>query len=174
MRHFESSDAEALYLLNLDPEVMRYTGDEPFKSVEEAADFIRHYDQPLKYGVGRMAVIESGTGEFLGWCGLRYSPDSGELDLGFRFFRKHWRRGFATETARACLGSGFGAPGLREILGRAMTGNKPSIRVLEKIGMTYRKPRTCGGEDGAIYSITREEYQAWSASPGGEASQKFG
>jgi [ribosomal protein S5]-alanine N-acetyltransferase len=160
MRHFESNDAEALYSLNLDPEVMKYTGDTPFESVEDAANFINRYDQPVEYGVGRLAVLEKNTGTFLGWCGLKFTLEYNEYDLGFRFFRQHWGKGYATETARACLDHGFRKLNLREILGRAMTENKPSIRVLEKIGMKYRKPRSCGGEEGVVYSIAREEFQS--------------
>ena len=39
---------------------------------------------------------------FLGWCGLKYSPDPGEYDIGFRLFRDYWNRGYATEAATAC------------------------------------------------------------------------
>ena len=58
MRNLIPDDAENFFALNLDPEVMRFTGDNPFNSLEESREFLRNYDQYEKYGVGRLAVIE--------------------------------------------------------------------------------------------------------------------
>ncbi len=40
LREMTPVDAEQAYLLNLDPEVIRYTGDEPFDSIETARRFL--------------------------------------------------------------------------------------------------------------------------------------
>ena len=115
LRNLTVADAEDFYTLNLDPEVMRYTGDNPFKSFEEAKRFLAEYDQYQKYGVGRLAVIEKKTGEFLGRSGIKYTPEQDYYDLGYRFFRPHWNKGYATETALANLQFGFRQRGLDEI-----------------------------------------------------------
>lgn len=159
LRNLGVQDAQDFYALNLDTEVIKYTGDDPFDSIEKALDFLNRYDQYEKYGVGRLAVMDKHTNVFLGWCGLKYSPDLDEYDIGFRFFRVHWNKGYATETANACLDFGFQRPGIDEIVGRAMTKNTASIRVLEKIGMTFKQHRDCGGQDGVIYSITKDFYE---------------
>ena len=160
LRNLTVADAEDFYALNLDPVVMRYTGDNPFKSFEEAKRFLAEYDQYQKYGVGRLAVFEKKTGDFLGWCGLKYTPREDYYDLGYRFFRSHWNKGYATETALANLHFGFRQRGLDEIVGRALSGNTASIKVLEKIGMTYRKDLDFEGKEGVWYSITRGEYES--------------
>jgi [ribosomal protein S5]-alanine N-acetyltransferase len=41
LRQFELRDAPAIFALNADPEVVRYTGDGPFASVEEALAFLK-------------------------------------------------------------------------------------------------------------------------------------
>jgi len=51
--------------------------------------------------------------------------------------REHWNKGYATEVARACLAYGFEHLHLKKIVGRAMGNNHASIRVMEKIGMTF-------------------------------------
>ena len=157
LREMASGDAENAYLLNLDNEVIKYTGDVPFESVEDAKQFLERYDHYKKYGFGRWAVIHKSTEEFLGWCGLKYSPDLEEYDIGFRFFRKHWNKGYATESAKACLSIGFSKYDMNRIVGRAMAKNSASIKVLEKIGLTYFKKFNFDGENGLIYKIDRNK-----------------
>jgi RimJ/RimL family protein N-acetyltransferase len=158
LRNLTVRDTADFYSLNLDPEVMRYTGDNPFKYLGDARKFLEEYDQYQKYGVGRLAVISKETGAFLGWCGLKYSKEQNYYDLGYRFFKKHWNKGYATETAIANLDFGFRQLGLKEIIGRALTANTASIKVLEKIGMTFRRTLDYDGQEGIWYSIAEEEY----------------
>ncbi|MEO0628521.1 MAG: GNAT family N-acetyltransferase [Bacteroidota bacterium] len=111
MRPFQISDAAEMLSLNADPEVMRFVPDKPFEDLLEAKRFLQHYDA-WKHGFGRWAVIRREDGAWLGWCGLRKSPRTGLVDLGFRFHRKYWGNGYATEAGRASLKWGFGEPGL--------------------------------------------------------------
>ncbi len=160
------NDAADFYRLNLDPDVLKYTGDAPFQGVDDARRFLEQYDQYEKYGVGRLAVIEKGTDAFIGWCGLKYSPDIDEYDIGFRFFKDVWNQGYATETASRCLEFGFSDLNIDEIVGRAMTENMASIKVLEKIGMTFKQHFDFDGQDGVIYRMTKSEYDEISATTG--------
>ncbi len=136
LRPFSIEDASELFHLNSDPLVLQYTGDAPFKDANDAAGFILNYRDYLQYGYGRLAVIALESNVFLGWCGLKYSPEKQETDIGFRFHRKYWGRGFATEAAKVCLDFGFSEMGLTRIVGRAQIRNIASHKVLEKIGMT--------------------------------------
>ena len=144
LREFGEEDAPHFFELNEDPEVVRYTGDPPFASVEEARQFLLNYDQYRKYGYGRWAVLlkPEGAGDlpaWIGWCGLKHIPELGETDIGFRFIRRYWGRGYATEAARACLDYGFRILRLKRIVGRVMRENAASVRVLEKIGLEFWK-----------------------------------
>lgn len=157
LREFTIEDATHFYDLNLDPEVIKHTGDEAFKSVEDAKTFLENYDHYQKFQFGRWAVIDQTNEEFLGWCGLKFSPEKDEVDLGFRFFQKHWNKGFAGEAAQACLNYGFNELNLLQIVGRAMKANLASIRVLEKVGMQYLKDFEFDGNKGVIYKIENDE-----------------
>ena len=120
LRRLTIDDAEDFYALNLDKEVLKYTGDQSFENIRTSKDFLTNYDQYEKYGVGRLAVIEKATSKFIGWCGLKYNPDKDEYDIGFRFFRDYWNKGFATETAKRCLYFGFNELSIARIEGRAL------------------------------------------------------
>ena len=106
LREFDSSDTEKMYRLNSDPEVLLYSGDSPFASIEKAKEFLENYSDYKKNGYGRWAVILKSSDEFIGWCGLKYNEEKC-VDIGFRYFRKIWNKGYATEAARATLDYGF-------------------------------------------------------------------
>lgn len=151
LREMTPDDAESAYLLNLDPEVIQYTGDDPFESIEEAREFMEKYESYKKYGFGRWGVILKETNEYLGWCGLKYSPELDEFDIGYRLMKKFWGKGYATEAAEACLKLGFEQFNMKTIVGRVMPANSASVRVLEKIGLTYLGNRVTEGTEEVIY-----------------------
>ncbi len=160
LRAFTVEDAEAFYQLNTDPEVLKYTGDLPFASVEEARTFLEHYSEYKKHGFGRWAVLTKMDQRVIGWCGLKYNEE-GQIDIGFRFFRNQWGKGYATEAAQATLHYGFTHLHLTEVVGRAIVENKSSVRVLEKLGMQFWKYGTCHGLENAVYyKITADSFQA--------------
>jgi RimJ/RimL family protein N-acetyltransferase len=158
LRRLTPGDAQDFYELNLDPELLKYTGDKPFDTVESAKEFLSRYDQYEKYKVGRLAVIEKASLKFIGWCGLKFSPEKDEYDLGFRFFRKYWNQGFATETSRRCIDNGFRELEIQEIVGKAMKENIPSIKVLQRTGMKFKKTFDFDGKEGVIYVQTKDDY----------------
>lgn len=139
MRCFTSEDGQLIYDLNKDPDVTAYTGD-PIQDLNHACQVLENNILPqyALYNHGRWAVYEKDSGEFIGWCGLKTRPErNNEIDLGYRFVKHSWGKGYATEAAWACLKYGFEKLSLRRIIGRAMPGNTASIKVLEKIGMQY-------------------------------------
>lgn len=153
LRELTVEDAQNFYDLNLDPEVIKFTGDKSFENPDAAKTFLTSYDHYITYGFGRWAVMDKSTGNFLGWCGLKHSAKLKETDLGFRFFRKHWNQGYATEAALACLDLGFNRFGLQTIIGRARLENEGSIRVLQKSGMRFERYFNFNNNKGVIYKI---------------------
>ena len=153
LREFEIGDAESFYELNLNPNVIKYTGNSAFKDINDAKTFLENYSDYQRNGFGRWAVINKSTLQFIGWCGLKYDETLDETDIGFRFFEHFWNRGFATESAKACIDYGFEILNLKTIVGRAMKENTASIKVLEKIGLQYKKGFDFDGQEGVIYTI---------------------
>ena len=154
LREIVEADAEVMYELNRDWEVIQYTGDVAFTNVENALDFIQKYDQYDKFGMGRWAVVFKDSGIVTGWCGLKYHPENGDVDLGYRFFKKYWGQGIATETSLGCIEYGFNTLNLKKIIARAMNANPASIRVMEKCGMKYECEYEEEGVPGVQYFIT--------------------
>lgn len=153
LREMTPADAALVHALNLDPEVVQYTGDVAFDSIANAAEFLDKYDHYARYGFGRWAVIRKSDQAFLGWCGLKYDQERDEHDIGYRFFKKYWGQGYATESAFACIALGFKKFGMQRIVGRVMEQNTASIRVLEKLGLTFHQRYDFDGNPGIVYEI---------------------
>jgi RimJ/RimL family protein N-acetyltransferase len=59
-------------------------------------------------------------------------PDA--VELGWTVFRRHRRKGYATETARALMDWATSAHGIRRFVSSTTPDNVPSLRVHEKLG----------------------------------------
>lgn len=149
-RPFKTQDAEAFFRMNSDPEVLRYTGDLPFRNMEDCRNFIENYQAYQLWGYGRWAMIELSNNRFIGFCGFKYHEED-YVDLGFRILRDKWHKGYATEAAKACLDYGFNALQFKEVIGRVSHENLASIRVLEKVGFEFWKKGECMGISDALY-----------------------
>lgn len=159
LREFEISDASSFYALNASWEVLKYTGDVAFNSVDDAESLIKNYSDYRRNGFGRNTVLLKPNLEVIGWCGLKKHED-GMIDLGYRFFEKDWNKGYATEASEAMLEIGFEEYGIKEIVGRTDERNLGSIRVLEKIGMEFWKKDSCEGiEDSMYYKIRQGDWK---------------
>jgi len=141
LRELTPADAEGMFEMDSDAEVHLFLGNKPVQSIEQSKadiEFIRK--QYTENGIGRWAVIEKATGNFIGWAGLKlmtetHNNHSNYYDLGYRFSKQYWGKGYATESAIAARDYGFKVLKLDEIIGIADIGNLASIHVLEKAGL---------------------------------------
>jgi len=143
LREMNAADAADLWILESDPEVHRYLGNEPVQNKEGIKKIIESAQRQYKEnGIGRWAAIEKGSGNFIGWTGLKFviNETNNHLnfyDLGYRFIRKYWGKGYASETAIASLEYGFNSLQLKEIYAMADIGNVASNRILTKSGLKF-------------------------------------
>ena len=145
LRPFTEHDANNLFALDSDPQVMRYlTGGAPTpRSVIERGilpAFI-HSCAPFP-GFGVWATIERASEDFVGWFGFR--PPEGAtttetVSLGYRLRRAVWGRGYATEGARALIRQGFAKLGVQRVIADTYQDNLASRCVMEKLGMTLAR-----------------------------------
>ena len=140
IRDLEKYDSNGIFELDSDPDVHEYLGKKPMKTIEEAdqvIDFIRN--QYIDNGIGRWAIIDKKTDDFIGWTGLKYEQglrkDFSYYDLGYRLKKKYWGKGIATETAIESLKYGFEKLDLKEIGAAADINHLTSNKILKKIGL---------------------------------------
>ena len=141
LRQFTPADADYLFHLDNDPEVMRYiNGGTPTPREAIENDILPgfcHYDERFP-DFGVWAAELKATGDFLGWFSLRPTNDAHyEAALGYRLRRAAWGKGYATEGVQALIHQGFTTWGLQRIVATTYEENLASRRVMEKAGMTF-------------------------------------
>lgn len=162
LREILPSDEAALFELDADPEVHRYLGRQPVTTMEQVREVIQIIRQQYAdNGIGRWAIVEKKTGDFLGWTGLKLTKEtcnnhSHYYDLGYRLIRRHWGRGYATESAIASVAYGLKELKLREIYGIADIHNLASGKVLEKAGLRFIEVFELEGEPHNWYGLKLE------------------
>ncbi|MCB2106728.1 MAG: GNAT family N-acetyltransferase [Rhodobacteraceae bacterium] len=83
-----------------------------------------------------LAATRKDSGELIGEAVLRIvNPEARQAELGFGVVPKHWRQGYATEIGSALLDLAFNHFKLHRVAAQCAPENKPSIRVLQKLGM---------------------------------------
>jgi len=170
IRPLAVADEQGMFEMGSDPEVHKYIGGKHYQTIEQGRGAITDIMQQYKdNGVGRWAVIEKATDEFVGWTGLKLMKERVNAmidyyDFGYRLMRKFWGKGYATESGRASLSYGTDTLKLKEVYGMTDVNNAASRRVLEKLGFKYietfgydgqpgwRQP----GEPATWYKWTRE------------------
>jgi RimJ/RimL family protein N-acetyltransferase len=140
LRRFTHADANNLFELDSDPDVMRFiNGGTP-----TPLDVVKNEDLPwfIEYGerfpgYGFWAAEDKSSGEFLGWFLFRPPEDGSpdEPELGYRLRKSAWGKGYATEGSYVLVRKGFAELGVPRVVAFALTGNKASRRVMEKVGM---------------------------------------
>jgi len=159
LRRFTPGDLDAFAALNADADVMRHIGDGKLQSRAQTEvrlnAILDHWEH---HGFGLWVTLEKASGDFVGFCGLKYLDSTSEIEVGYRLAKRFWGMGLATEAATASLRFGFEELGLDTIVAVAQPENVASCRVLEKIGLRYVKNARFYDTDVHYYAISREQY----------------
>ena len=142
LRHFEPQDLDALFLLYRDPEVRQYfpDGTRTLEETRQELEWFLH-GHPKFPELGLWATLERSTGAFLGRCGL-LPWDIGarhEVELAFLIDKARWGQGLATEAASAIASYARTVLALHRLICLITPGNAASVRVAEKVGMSYER-----------------------------------
>jgi RimJ/RimL family protein N-acetyltransferase len=88
-------------------------------------------------GAGWWGVAHKETDELVGTVGAFFRDTSPELEIGWTVYRRHWRRGFATEAAIAALDFAIEKHGVRRAIAHISPKNIASIRVSQHLHMRF-------------------------------------
>lgn len=140
LRQWQDGDLEPWVAMNADPEVRRHfpsvlTRDEALGEAERMRAAL------ARRGWGAWALEIPGVMPCAGFVGLivpawesHFTP---AVEIGWRLPRMAWGQGYASEAAAAAAAFAFEALQLDELVAITLPGNRPSRRVMERIGMTH-------------------------------------
>ena len=143
LRSLTPADCEVAARWGEDPDFCAYAGWSVDRSTADRARLWRGLIAEPQDDLVRLAAVDDG-GDLVGYVDFM-GLEPGRRELGYLVgSRAHWGRGWGTSIAAAGLDHGFSRLRLREIWAEALDANAPSVRILQRLGMTEIEP---GEED---------------------------
>ena len=141
LRPIELTDAEAIFNYAKNPNVSRYTLWEPHRSSQESLNYIKDYifgyyskGVPEPFGIS----LKEDPQKIIGTVGCFWtSKQARAMELAYAIGEEYWGKGIVAEASHAVIEFCFKEFSLKRVQARCKAENKPSARVMEKIGMTY-------------------------------------
>lgn len=167
LKEFTDNDITNIFELDSNEEVHEYLGKKTISTYKQAEEIILFFKkQYQENGIGRLATFEKKSGNFIGWSGLKLNKGEKEslngfqnfIDIGYRLLPSFWRKGYASESAFACLDFGFKKLNYDIIYGAAETANIGSNKILQKIGLQYVNDFKVDGTDAKWYKLQKVDY----------------
>ena len=131
-------DFNRFYEIHSDPETNLFNPNGPMNLETATAVFkeiLAHWEAQ---GFGSWSIREKDDPAFIiGFGGLsdRWYGDEIKLNLGYRFDKNYWGKGYATELAQKAVAFGFTELHIKEIFAVVRPAHLVSIKVLEKCNM---------------------------------------
>lgn len=140
LRQFTADDAAFILELLNEPSFIQNIGDRGVRSLADAVKYIEAgpVASYARNGFGLYLVQLKESGESIGMCGLIKRETLDDVDIGYAFLPKFWLKGYAVEAASSAKEQARSL-GLKRLVAIVDPANQGSIRVLEKLGMTFEK-----------------------------------
>ncbi|MCT4603057.1 MAG: GNAT family N-acetyltransferase [Marinifilum sp.] len=161
LREILPSDDEKMFEMDSDPEVYKFLGRKPIRDIDQSRKMIKNIIQQYKdNGIGRWAIIEKNSNNFIGWTGFKFEKEelngnSNYYDLRFRLLRKYWGKGYITEATKAAIAYAFEKLDIKEICSMTLVSNEKSQQVLHKLGFSLTEKFTYQGDEITWYKRSR-------------------
>lgn len=139
IRDLALEDAEALFSIYQNEDVMRFQGGVPSSLVAEREAIKSHIEKYYKKnGFGLWAVVLKETNTVIGRTGLLLSEIEGKrrTEISYLIGREYWGQGLAKEASSAVINYAFENLKIEKIFACIEPLNISSLRVAEKLQMS--------------------------------------
>jgi RimJ/RimL family protein N-acetyltransferase len=116
--------------------------------------FSSHAGLWLLHGAGWWAVEERETGRLVGNVGAFFREESAVMELGWNTYSAYRGRGYANEAAAAALHYAFEIRHESKVRALIASGNESSIRVAQRLGLTYEAETEVYGQPVGRYTMS--------------------
>lgn len=165
LQPFHSDDASRISELANDKELSRILGLPHPYELEVAEEWIDSHPEQIKEGIEYpLTIVLKDIKRLIGTITLRIDKKNNKGELGYWIGKEYWGNGFATEAVTEVIDFGFNQLHLNKIWASAISTNRASTSVLEKVGLqkegTLRKSRLLNEkyEDIDVYGLLQEEH----------------
>lgn len=161
LRPLRAADAQDLFAIFSDQDVMRYWSTPPWRSIESANNFIAQARQAMSSGKDvRLGLERRADGQLIGTCTLfSFSEQCRRAEVGYGLARSAWGSGYMHEALVSLLSHGFSELGLNRVEADIDPRNKASANSLGRLGFKkeghLRERWIVGGEvsDSDLYGL---------------------
>jgi ribosomal-protein-alanine N-acetyltransferase len=160
-RTHELRDEADFIAMHTDSEVRRYMGGQAWPLEKAQFRFRNEYlGRPTKM-FGLWATILKEEAKYIGSCGIRAGKNETETNLGYILARPYWRRGLASEAAKAFIEIAFTRVRSHRLLADVEKGNDASEHILQKFGFKYLSQELipANGRIILLYELARTEWE---------------
>lgn len=164
LRRLEDDDAENIFRMRSDKEVMKHIGKYPVTAIREAQDFITLINENVKNnsGINWAICFKDQPQKLIGTIGLwRIIKEHFRAEIGYMLLPQYWRLGITKEAISAVVHFGFNKMNLHTIEGHLSPLNVASAKTLESAGFIreayFKEDFFFNGEfgDTAVYSLLK-------------------
>ena len=145
-------DLDQIFLLTGNEKVMEFFPKVlSYEETQEMVQKIRY--QYTEYGYCFWKVLLKPGGEFAGIAGLLHQEidNEPETEISYRILPEHWKKGYATEAAKACKQYAETKLGKKRLISLIHPQNDASIRVANRLGAKRSKSVFFIGEEHDVY-----------------------
>lgn len=168
LRPLAAADAEALFAIFSDTEVMRYWSSPPWTTMEQAGRYIDAAGDGITKGTSlRFGIEVAASGQLVGQVALySFDQQNRRCDVGYALGRAHWGKGYLGEALAALLEHGFAALELNRVEADIDPRNAASAKALGRLGFQreglLRERWIVGGEicDTEFFGLLRSDWEA--------------
>jgi RimJ/RimL family protein N-acetyltransferase len=152
LRHAELDDAAFVLRLLNEPSFLQFIGDRGVRTLDDAAKYIaeRLIASYARNGFGLWVVERKDAEGPIGISGLVRRDALPDPDIGFAFLPEFWSRGYAYESADGVKRFALDSLSLPRLLAITNADNTGSIRIVEKLGLTFQRMMSLPGDDKEI------------------------
>lgn len=153
LKEFTLADTNFIIELLNSPGWLQFIGDRNVKTEEQAKVYIqsrilKNYNE-LGYGFYLVEMKEEGTP--IGMCGIVKKERLECPEIGYAFLPQYMGLGYAYEIAKPTLDYAITVLNIQTIGAITIPSNERSIRLLEKIGLKYKKTISKNNEEFLVF-----------------------
>ena len=137
LRRLTANDANEIFFLRSNEDVLRFLGKEPTKSIAEAEEFIAKINksvdenESILWGIALLSDPSKIIGTICLW---NLKPENYRGEIGYVLHPAHWRKGIMKEAINCVVDYGFDIVKLHSIEAMLTPANIASSAVLESTG----------------------------------------
>ncbi len=158
LRQLSIDDQQDILALRSDPEINKYLGRQPTKTIEDAINFINKVNENIEKQIALYwAITLTETKTFVGTiCLFDFSNENNSCEIGYELMPKFQGQGIMKEATQVVIDYVFQTLKLKKILAFTHCDNQNSTNLLAKLNFVKSIENDKENPDLNIFTLIKE------------------